>query len=150
MQQPDVPTSVHTRLLCTCAHRIGMAEVDAAGLIYFAAPMPWAERLFSDWLADLGYTTRALFQSGAAYPVVDAHVEYLAPLALDDVVRLELSAQRIGTKSFVLRTQAVRTRDAAVCVRVELVHVYVTGLGGDLQSATLPGWLTACLRGERP
>jgi YbgC/YbaW family acyl-CoA thioester hydrolase len=127
-----------------------MAEVDAAGLIYFAAPMPWAERVFSEWLADLGHTTRALFESGAAYPVVDAHVEYLAPLALDDVVRLELSARRIGTKSFVVRTQAVREQDETVCVRVELVHVYVTGLGGDLESTALPNWLTACLRGERP
>jgi YbgC/YbaW family acyl-CoA thioester hydrolase len=125
-----------------------MSEVDGAGLIYFAAPMPWAERLFSDWLAELGHTTRSLFESGVAYPVVDAHVEYLSPLTLDDVIRLELTAPRIGTKSFVVRTQAIRTSDQRVCARVELVHVYVTGLGGDLKPTPLPGWLAAALHGE--
>ena len=149
MQQPDVHAPELTGpVLCARTHRVGMSEGDGAGLLYFAAPMPWAERLFSDWLAELGHTTRALFESGAAYPVVDAHVEYLAPLALDDVIRLELATRRIGTRSFVVRTQAIRSSDGTLCAQVELVQVYVTGLGGDLRPTPLPDWLTAALRGD--
>ena len=94
MQQPDVHAPELTGpVLCARTHRVGMSEVDGAGLIYFAAPMPWAERLFSDWLAELGHTTRALFESGAAYPVVETvHVDGIcdtvtAPAAVDPRVR---------------------------------------------------------------
>jgi acyl-CoA thioester hydrolase len=126
-----------------------MADVDAAGLIYFAAPLPWAERLFNDWMADLGYGTSRLFASDLAYPVVDTHVEYRTALRLDDMMRLELTVSRMGTSSFTVRTRAIRESDAALCVQVELVHVFVTGLSSEPRPARLPGWLTSCLRGER-
>ena len=34
---------------------VTMADVDAAGIIYFASPLRWAEKLFTTWAHEMGH-----------------------------------------------------------------------------------------------
>jgi acyl-CoA thioesterase FadM len=44
-------------LVCT-SFRVVMADTDAARVIFFGAPVLWAERLVTTWLADVGCGTQ--------------------------------------------------------------------------------------------
>jgi len=66
-------------------------DVDAAGIIYFASPLRWAERLCTHWIHSLGHPHRQLFSEGFATPVVNVTVDYRSHLSLDDEIRLELA-----------------------------------------------------------
>ena len=37
-----------------------MADVDAAGIIYYASPLRWAEVLLGDWLEQSGHSIAAM------------------------------------------------------------------------------------------
>lgn len=39
--------------------RVAMADVDAAGVIYYGSPPRWAEMLLGDWLDGLGHSPAA-------------------------------------------------------------------------------------------
>ena len=71
--------------------RVPMADTDAAQIIYFGAPVRWAERLVTGYLADIGQPTSAMLASGHGMPAVDLHVTYRRPLRLDDQVYGEFS-----------------------------------------------------------
>jgi acyl-CoA thioester hydrolase len=122
-----------------------MADVDAAGIIYFGAAPPWAERLFTGWLADLGQPMSRLIADDRACPVVEARISYRAPLRLDDVVELELDARRIGERSFTVGTRVLL--DGELAVDIELVHVCITGLRSTPASVPVPDWLRRGLEG---
>jgi len=141
----DVKTRLGDTVLARARRRICMADVDAAGIIYFGAPAPWAEGLFTDWLARLGHPISRLIAGDAACPVVESRISYKSPLRLDDVVDLELTARVLGHRSFTVGTRVVR--DGVLAVDIELVHVCITGLGSTPVSAPVPPWLREGLQG---
>jgi YbgC/YbaW family acyl-CoA thioester hydrolase len=139
---------------------VTMADVDAAGIIYFATPLRWAEKLYTHWIHGLGHPHRQLFSEGIATPAVNVTADYRSHLSLDDEIRLELTAARIGTTSFTLRLEAFveeyggptpRLRDAPAAVDVRTTHVFsrYTHPSYDHDARTvkqpLPEWLRSAL-----
>ena len=55
--------------------RVTMADVDAAGIIYYASPLRWAEVLLGDWLEQSGHSIAAMLGAGEATPVVGESTE---------------------------------------------------------------------------
>lgn len=150
-QQTDFGVAtVDGAVLARSRRRVGMASVDAAGIIYFAAPLPWAEGLFTDWLADHGHPMTRILAHGAAFPIVESQTSYRVPLRLDDLVDLELSAAAVGERSFTMRTRMSRATDGVVAVEVRLVHVFVSGLQAQMRATTIPPWLRSCLAAGEP
>jgi YbgC/YbaW family acyl-CoA thioester hydrolase len=146
---------------------VTMADVDAAGIIYFASPLRWAEKLYAHWTHSLGHSHRQMFSEGVATPAVNVTVDYRSHLSLDDEVRLELAAARIGVTSFTLRLQAFierqadsapRSRDvltaAAAAVEVRTTHVFSRYVhpSYDHDARTvkqpLPDWLRSGLQAD--
>ena len=152
-------------MLYTDRFLVTMADVDAAGIIYFASPLRWAERLCTHWIHSLGHPHRQLFSEGFATPVVNVTVDYRSHLSLDDEIRLELTAGQIGTTSFTLRLQAFIERHGGsapqsggglaagtAAVEVRTTHVFSRYVhpsydhGARTVKQLLPGWLRSALQ----
>jgi YbgC/YbaW family acyl-CoA thioester hydrolase len=147
-------------MLYTEQSLVTMADVDAAGIIYFATPLRWAEKLYSLWLHGLGHPHRQMFAEGVATPAVNVTADYRSHLSLDDEVRLELTAARIGATSFTLRLEAfmercggpaTRPRRSVAAVDVQTTHVFSRythpsyGDGARTEKQPLPQWLRSAL-----
>jgi YbgC/YbaW family acyl-CoA thioester hydrolase len=136
---------------------VTMADVDAAGIIYYASPLRWAEKLFTHWIHDLGHPHRQMFSEGIATPAVHVSVDYRDHLSLDDMVSLQLTAAHLGTSSFTLRLEAFLDRPdispvkGAAAVEVRTTHVYTQyrhpSYGQNAQTVTqpMPSWLRTAL-----
>lgn len=131
--------------------RVTMADVDAAGIIYYASPLRWAEVLLGDWLEQSGHSIAAMLGAGEATPVVGVEVRYRAPLGLDDHLRLGLSAQRIGNTSFTTRCDVWGPRAEQPAVEVVVTHAFGgyapprPGQGAVVSKQALPPWLRKAL-----
>ncbi len=129
-----------------------MADCDAAGIIYYASPLRWAERLFGEWLAAAGHPISSMLTAGVATPAVDVQVSYRSPLGLDDQVELEFRAERIGRTTFTTRCDALREGDHSLAVEVHSTFVYArfaapgpAGTEATIEPTTLPDWLVQAL-----
>ena len=135
------------RVLIERDWRVTMADVDAAGIIYYASPLRWAEVLLGDWLEQSGHSISALLAAHQATPVVGVQVRYAAPLGLDDHCRLRLSTKRIGTTSFTTRCDVQGPRGDRAAVEIEVTHAFAAyshsppGGGAAIEKQELPAWL---------
>lgn len=128
-----------------------MADVDAAGIIYYASPLRWAEALLGDWLEQSGHPIKAMLAAQQATPVVGVQVRYRSPLGLDDHCRLRMSTQRIGTTSFTTRCDVWGPRTDRAAVEIEVTHAFTAysrpqpGGGAVIEKQELPPWLRKAL-----
>ena len=132
---------------------VTMADVDAAGIIYFATPLRWAERMSTGWLQAIGHSLSSLFASGVTIPAVAVHVDYRSHLKLDDPVRLELSTDAVGTTSFTLCCEAFLGDSGTAAVQSRTTHVYTRftnpAMGGaGATKEQVPDWLRTPLTAD--
>lgn len=121
-------------------HRVCMSEVDAAQVIYYAAPYHWREAIFTSWLASVDHTLRSILDAGLGMPCVASSAMYRRPLRLDDVVTLQLRAGHVGTSSFGL-VMDVQDPVGELGAKVETTNVWLEPEDGELRPAALPTWL---------
>lgn len=137
--------------LARARRRLAMGDVDAAGILYFAAPYRWHEELFSSWFATVGHPVSGMLRGGTASPCVGSSAGYSVPLALDDAIELCLSPASVGRTSFALTTTAYRVADAVAAVTVTSHHVWSLFSPGApataLRAEPLPTWLRELLAG---
>jgi acyl-CoA thioester hydrolase len=127
--------------------RVTMADTDAAGLIYYAAPLRWAERLLMELLRQCGLPISGMLREGHGTPVVKAEVDYQHPLRLDDVVDGTLHARAVGRRSFTLESRFCPVPNSEPAVAVTTTMVYASGLtDGRVRAEPLPSPLAARLR----
>lgn len=135
--------------LLTTAKRVAMGDVDAAGILYFAAPYRWLEESFTGWLQQLGRPLSQILRTGAGCPCVTSATSYDVPLVLDDELELTLRPSSAGTSSFSVTVEVTRRRDGVVAVRSTAWHVWSQFDGhGDppvVLPAPMPGWLREAL-----
>jgi acyl-CoA thioester hydrolase len=129
--------------------RVPMADTDAAQIIYFGAPVRWAERLATGYVADIGLPTSALLASGHGMPAVDLHVRYRRPLRLDDQVQGELRVYRRSSRSITWQCDFFRKGETELAVQVHLTQVSVKMADGEPSAVPLPPELIAHL-GQQP
>lgn len=127
--------------------RVAMGDVDAAGILYFAAPYRWLEELFTGWLNDIGHPVSAMLRDGVACPCVASAANYLVPLCLDDQITITLHPSSIGTTSFAVTAEARRVVDDVVAVRATGWHVF-TRFGGAGHPNLSPEELPTSLQAE--
>ncbi|HEX3750430.1 MAG TPA: thioesterase family protein [Streptosporangiaceae bacterium] len=121
--------------------RVSMADTDAAQIIYFGAPVRWAERLATGYLADIGLPTSAMLASGHGMPAVDLHVTYRRPLRLDDQVQGELRVLRRSSRSITWQSDFFRKGESQLAVQVHLTQVSVKTADGEPSAVPLPAEL---------
>jgi len=135
--------------LLTTERRVALSEVDAAGILYFAAPYRWLEESFTGWLKDIGRPLSVLLRQGSGCPCVTSAASYGVPLVLDDEISVSLRASSVGTTSFSVTMEATRLPDGPLAVRASGWHVWSRFDGrGETPTVApepLPDWLRTAL-----
>jgi len=110
--------------------RVYYEDTDAAGIVYYANYLKFAERARTELLREHGISNRALQETdGVAFAVRRLSAEYLAPARLDDYLEV--------------RTRITGVRGAAIEARQDVVRE-----GRDLARLTLT--LACIARTGRP
>ncbi len=80
--------------------RTQWGDVDAAGIVYFAAYWRFVERAEMDMFGELGFPYESVFQTyGFWLPRVRCEVEYHAPALMNDDLRLRTHVEKVGGSS---------------------------------------------------
>ena len=118
--------------------RVYYEDTDAAGIVYYANYLKFAERARSEWLREIGGDeARALKAGGLLFVVRRCEIDFRQPARLDDL--LEVATRVTGFAGATLDLdQTVRRGDA------ELVAMKV--MLACLNSAGRPARLPAALR----
>jgi acyl-CoA thioester hydrolase len=121
--------------------RVYYEDTDAAGIVYHAAYLEFAERARTEMLRCLGLdhgTLRARF--GLMFTVRRCVVDYRAPARLDDLLEIRTRLVRLGGASLDLEQLVLRAPELLTRLDVRLAL-----LGADLRVARLPRDLAGAL-----
>jgi YbgC/YbaW family acyl-CoA thioester hydrolase len=147
-------TTADRPVLARARRRVTMADVDAARILYFAAPFRWVEELYTSWLAELGHPVSEMLRERMSTPAVSSRCDYEHPLRLDDRFTIALRAGRVGTSSFSVVGEVTLEPSRVHCVRVEVVHVWAAfderREATRLDVSPLPRWLRHALGSPAP
>ncbi|MFJ4029944.1 acyl-CoA thioesterase [Paenarthrobacter sp. NPDC089989] len=128
----------------TREYRAALGDVDAAGVIYFAAVFRWHEAGLSEWLIRDYEPLSHILAKGFGLPVVACSADYSDGIALDDLLQLTSRVSEIGTTSFVFETTITREGSPACSVRTKHVWTHRTDHDG-FRSLPLPQGLRQSL-----
>lgn len=96
--------------------RVYYEDTDAAGIVYHANYLKFAERARTELLRDLGFDHRGLAgEAGIAFAVSRCAMRFLAPARLDDLLAVHtdviaLSGARLELEQRVLREEQLLVR----------------------------------------
>jgi len=139
---PDMPT-------LTLRIRVRYAECDAQNVVFNARYADYADLASTEFLRAVigGYQT--LQAKGYETQLVKLTMEWKAPACFDDVLDLDVCVDRIGTRSFTLKTTMFKVGDARVLVaQTEAIYVTVSGQEGAFQSCEIPDFLRQSLESD--
>ncbi|TNM41976.1 acyl-CoA thioesterase [Nocardioides albidus] len=116
--------------------RLGYADTDPAGILYYAAWFPWMERTQSEWFWLNGLRQDELKERHGFWTVT-AHTacDYVEAVGLFDEIRVELRLGTVGRRSFEMLHRMVRTADDVVVARARIRIVTVSP---DLGAVDIP------------
>jgi len=140
------PQSIHRFAL-----RVYYEDTDAAGVVYHATYLRYAERARTEALRDAGIPHADLVERfRLMFMVHRAEIDYVRPALLDDKLVVETETVDVGGASVLLR-QAVRG-PIGVCatLRIKLACVRI---GGNKPARIPPPWregMLALRRAEAP
>ena len=124
--------------------RVYYEDTDAAGMVYHANYLKFAERGRSEMLRSLGFGHRRLGQeAGVGFAVRRCLVDYLAPARLEDTLTVETVLAEIGAATLTVRQQ-IRRGDELLAD----LDILVACIGRDGRPRRLPSELRAVLASE--
>jgi len=138
MLEPAVPDGSTHRFPV----RVYYEDTDAAGVVFYANYLKFAERARSELLRELGIEPSELARRhGLSFAVRRCLVEFLKPARLDDLLEIETGIARLGGAS--LDAVQVVRRDGAPLTEI---RVRLTCLNRAGRAARLPQALRAALQ----
>ncbi len=128
--------------------RIYYEDTDAAGIVYYANYLRYAERARTEWLRELGHAHRAITDSsGLAFAVRRCLTDYLKPARLDDLLSVESVVTTVKPASLELIQEVMRGPDLLARMEIKLAC-----LDNSLKPAKMPdplrNRLTEAMRGK--
>ncbi len=132
-------------------YRVPYADTDQMQVVYYANYLTFFERGRNELLRSCGYTYRELEAAGSALPVLEAHVNYIAPAHYDDL--LDIVVWFGGFSGVRLKICCEIRRDGKLLAEGYTVHAHVdirtmrpTRPAAELLAAT--GSLTTKIAGQ--
>jgi len=121
--------------------RVYYEDTDAAGVVYYANYLKYAERARTEWLRSTGIEQDAMLrEQGIGFVVAHAEVRYRRPARLDDLLWVETRLQELGKVRMSMR-QIIRAGDA---ISAELT-VEIASVNRDFAPVRLDGPLRETL-----
>lgn len=126
----------------TVQRHVQLQEVDAAGVVFFAAYFVMAHQVYEEALRSAGYDLAVLLGEGRhALPMVHAEADYRRALRYGDVVTVTLACASISERSFTLAYRFAV--DEALVAEIRHVHACLDIAAG--RSCPLTASLRAAL-----
>jgi len=126
--------------------RVEFRDTDAAGIVHFSAFVVFMEQAEHEFLRSLDLSVHHPLEQGAmSWPRVSVHCDFRSPAKFEDLLRVAVQVERIGTRSVTYR-YAFEHQDGrpvadgtitAVCCHVD--H------GRPPKSIDIPDWFKAKL-----
>ena len=136
VSKPKVVTTPHRQAI-----RVYFEDTDAAGIVYYANYLKFAERARTDMLRDLGVSHAEMMKrDGLVLVVRRCEIDYLKPAKLDDLLTVETDAAKIGGASIDLRQRVLRGNDVLADLKVLVVCI-----GPDGRPARIPDYVRGVL-----
>jgi acyl-CoA thioester hydrolase len=133
---PSAPMASHRQAI-----RVYFEDTDAAGIVYYANYLKFAERARTDMLRDLGVSHADMMKrDGLVLVVRRCEVDYLKPAKLDDLLTVETEVAKLGGASVDLRQRVLRGHE----ILAEL-KVLVVCIGQDGRPARIPDYVRRAL-----
>ncbi len=99
--------------------RVYYEDTDAAGVVYYANYLKFAERARTEWLRSIGIEQNSLLEKqGIGFVVARATVAYKRPARLDDVVWVQTHLQHISKVRMSMR-QSLYVNDV-LCAEIDV------------------------------
>ena len=116
-------------------------DTDAAGMVYHANYLKFAERGRSEMLRSLGFGHRRLgSEDGVGFAVRRCSIDYLSPARLEDALVVETVLAGVGAATLSVRQQI--RRDGELLADLDIL---VACVGSDGRPRRLPSALRAAL-----
>lgn len=121
--------------------RVYYEDTDAAGIVYYANYLKFAERARTEMMRRIGLShSQMMEQLDAAFIVRQCRVDYRAPARIDDL--LEVHTRIRGLKGASIEAEQVVKRNGAELVRLDLK---IACVAADGRPVRLPGMVRAGL-----
>ncbi len=121
--------------------RVYYEDTDAAGVVYHANYLRYAERARTEMLRLAGVDQTTLWrQTGVRFAVRTCLIDYFAPALLDDALEIHSRLLRVAGAS--IRAEQVVRRDEVALARLELRIACVRQTG---QAVRMPGAVRSAL-----
>lgn len=101
--------------------RVYYEDTDAAGIVYYANYLKFAERARTEMMRDSGSDHQALARDfDAVFAVSRCEIEYLKPALLDDLLTVETRVLDVGAAVIRLDQQVRRGEDLLARLRLRI------------------------------
>ena len=121
--------------------RVYYEDTDAAGIVYYANYLKFAERGRTEMMRELGFAhTQIAAEIGTLFAVRRCSIDYRAPARLDDALTVETRVREIGGATLQL-DQQIR-RDSETLVQIDML---VACVGRDGRPRRVPPGLRVAL-----
>lgn len=125
--------------------RVRYGETDQMGVVYHAEYLVWCEMGRTEYIRALGLPYADMERQGTALVVAGATVRYHAPARYDEVVRVETTLSKVGSRAIVFD---YLVRQAATGAKLATASTTLVALDTEGRVATIPLEIRALL--ERP
>lgn len=79
------------------SYRVFYEDTDAAGVVYHANYLKFAERARTDWLRGLGWSqNKLMLEEQVIFPVYELSIKFFKPAVLDDVLTVTVELIEIS------------------------------------------------------
>ena len=105
-------------------YRIYYEDTDAAGVVYYANYLKYAERARTEALRAMDINQSELFKNeNIGFVVRRVEADYLAPARLDDLITVETMLHTMGAARFTMHQMLKKDDQLLVDMIVEIVSV---------------------------
>jgi 1,4-dihydroxy-2-naphthoyl-CoA hydrolase len=109
--------------------RIGLGDTDAAGIMFFANIFDKIHEAYESFLSEVDLSISKILGSQWALPIVRTESEYFQPLLLDEKIEIQISLEKMGETSFLLKYE-VMNENGDLCCQAYTLHVAVKRSSG--------------------
>ena len=119
--------------------RVYYEDTDAAGIVYYANYLRFAERARTEMMRCMGAEHSTLMvDQGIAFAVRSCDAEYLQPARLDDPVLVRTQVREVRGASMRADQTVVRPEDDGSETELVRLHIRLACMDKDLKPARLP------------
>ena len=103
--------------------RMCFQDVDGEGIVYHANYLNYAERARTEWMARQGLTNQQVMDSGIAFVLRRAEIDFISPARLDDIISVDVRIKEIKNASVLMEQNITVDGNKKVTISLQLAFV---------------------------